>query len=421
MRILLFACFVIALLRLRRRGGVARPLWTLIVELGIGRLDRLGPLPVKAAQILSTRADLIERAQLDRLAVYRSGGARSQRLGRGVAAAVTEPGVLGHGCIATVVARREADAGLVAVKMFRPEAVRALRAQLGQCRRLCRLLTRIGAANAFQLRIAEEIIEQIGRQANVADEADSHRLFAANFGGQARVRVPALIHQGTDRIVMELVLGIDPGEVGDDGMRAHFGRMLLRCLYQMIFTDGCIHGDLHPGNFLVEPDGTLVLLDFGLCWRIGDGSRRQFAEFFLGFIRADGRECARIAVAMALHIGPAFDEDAFTAAVQALLDRSAESVEAFSVAAFAYEMFRVQDRYGIASTTEFVMPIMALISLEGTLRSLAPRLDFKAEARSFVVNCLAGVQKRRASDNVPAPQASPALSVPAPMRPDERR
>ena len=33
----------------------------------------------------------------------------------------------------------------------------------------------------------------------------------------------------------------------------------------MIFEYGFFHGDPHPGNLLVLPDGRIGLLDFGLC------------------------------------------------------------------------------------------------------------------------------------------------------------
>lgn len=407
MRILLFCCFAVALLRMKGAGRLTRPLWRAIAGAGIDRLDRLGPLPVKAAQILSTRADLIEAPLLARLARYRSGEARSRR-GPG-------PGgsdAIGVGCIATVYARKGAEAGTIAVKSFRPEAVRTLGRQLAQCRRLCRLAAKIGTIGADQLRVAEEIFRQVARQADAGNEAANHRLFAANFAGQALVRVPALLREGADHIAMELIDGVDPGATAAAAERAYYGRLLLRCLYQMIFTDGLIHADLHPGNFLVEPDGTLVLLDFGLCWAIEETSRRQFAAFFLAFAGADGPACAQVAIAMAARVGPRFDEAAFTRDVQALLDGAAAQVGGFSVASFAYGMFRVQDRHGIVSTTDFLTPIMALISLEGTLRRLAPQLDFKAEARTFVLNCLAGVQKRRASDNISRPKIRPARPCP---------
>jgi hypothetical protein len=37
-----------------------------------------------------------------------------------------------------------------------------------------------------------------------------------------------------------------------------------------------------------------------------------------------------------------------------------------------------------------------LLILEGSLKRLAPNLNFKAEARSFVLNALAGVQRKKA-------------------------
>jgi ubiquinone biosynthesis protein len=54
-------------------------------------------------------------------------------------------------------------------------------------------------------------------------------------------------------------------------------------LYQIIFSDGLVHGDLHPGNILVDSYENLTIIDFGLAWHLSREARVSFAEFFLGF------------------------------------------------------------------------------------------------------------------------------------------
>jgi predicted unusual protein kinase regulating ubiquinone biosynthesis (AarF/ABC1/UbiB family) len=45
---------------------------------------------------------------------------------------------------------------------------------------------------------------------------------------------------------------------------------------------GVIHGDSHPGNFLVAPDGRVVLLDFGCVKELPLNQRRGLVDFVLG-------------------------------------------------------------------------------------------------------------------------------------------
>ena len=45
--------------------------------------------------------------------------------------------------------------------------------------------------------------------------------------------------------------------------RRDIGNRLVHAFCQMLFKDGIYHADPHPGNILVQKDGTIVLLDFG--------------------------------------------------------------------------------------------------------------------------------------------------------------
>jgi ubiquinone biosynthesis protein len=351
---------------------------------------------------------------LSRLARYRA------ELPPGAAPVAAGPGqaaLLGTGCVATVYVPEGCPD--LAVKQFRVDDVRRLRRELGQCRGLLRLARRLRLLSPFHERVAAELLRQVGRQADPEAEARYHRRFAANFDGQAFVAVPRLHGVRGNEIIMERIgdrVGVDAVAPSE---RTHVARMIVRILYQMIFTDGLVHGDLHPGNFIVE-SGRIILLDFGLCWRLDDRERLKFADFFLAFIRCDGPGCAAVALEMAEHVPERLDRAAFAREVQAVLEaHRSETVRDFSLAGFAFALFRVQQARGVVSTTAFLAPIMALLGVEGSLKSLDPDLDFRGEARTFVLNCLAGVQKRRASDNVrfaPAPAPRSAGAVPSVAR-----
>ena len=60
-----------------------------------------------------------------------------------------------------------------------------------------------------------------------------------------------------------------------------FGRALLQSLTdafgRMIFTKGFFHGDPHPGNIFIRPNGEPALIDFGQTKQIPDKMRYQLA------------------------------------------------------------------------------------------------------------------------------------------------
>ena len=45
--------------------------------------------------------------------------------------------------------------------------------------------------------------------------------------------------------------------------RMRIARLLIRAIWVPFLTDGMIHADPHPGNFILMPDGRMAVLDFG--------------------------------------------------------------------------------------------------------------------------------------------------------------
>jgi predicted unusual protein kinase regulating ubiquinone biosynthesis (AarF/ABC1/UbiB family) len=55
----------------------------------------------------------------------------------------------------------------------------------------------------------------------------------------------------------------------------------------MMLIDGLFHADPHPGNLLVTPDGTVVLLDFGMVIEVPKEMRRHLVRTVFAAIRRD--------------------------------------------------------------------------------------------------------------------------------------
>jgi predicted unusual protein kinase regulating ubiquinone biosynthesis (AarF/ABC1/UbiB family) len=55
----------------------------------------------------------------------------------------------------------------------------------------------------------------------------------------------------------------------------------------MIFSDGIYHADPHPGNILVQPDGSIVFLDFGAVAKLSAETKKGILQFFQGILKRD--------------------------------------------------------------------------------------------------------------------------------------
>jgi ubiquinone biosynthesis protein len=305
------------------------------------------------------------------------------------------------GSIAEVHRAQLHDGTQVAVKLRRPRVDLAFHRDLSTIHFLLKIASRLQYFESSPLLESFLIIsDSLLAQLDFTREAELTRAFRKSFAGSSWVAVPRIIDEFSNEnmIVMEYyqdLLTLDKEHLPSNLWESAATRSL-RALYQMIFTDGLIHGDLHPGNLFCRPNGKIVVLDFGITGQMEERVRQGFVDFFVGFISGDGAECADVALRLASRVPAHLDRAAFAREIQRLVDRYTDAtVDTFQVARFAFDMFDIQRRYGIRSTTGFILPISSLLMLEGTLKELYSHLDFKREARRFLFAAMSGVIERR--------------------------
>ncbi|HWI52142.1 MAG TPA: AarF/UbiB family protein, partial [Symbiobacteriaceae bacterium] len=65
---------------------------------------------------------------------------------------------------------------------------------------------------------------------------------------------------------------------------AQLAKRLVDAYLQQVLVDGFVHVDPHPGNLLVRPDGTVVLLDFGMVASITAKDKKGVADLATGLL-----------------------------------------------------------------------------------------------------------------------------------------
>src|SRR5439155_8025271 len=95
------------------------------------------------------------------------------------------------------------------------------------------------------------------------------------------------------------------------GQRERLAALCVDLLYTMVFVDGFVHADLHPGNLVFTREGLVALLDFGMMAVLKGRDLRAFAEFFFGMVTNRGEDCADILHETALFRAPSYDRRRF--------------------------------------------------------------------------------------------------------------
>lgn len=364
-------------------------------------LERLGPTYIKLGQVLSTRPDLIGAAVaagLSRLqdrvrAVPRPVAMRALRdgLGRDPAElfSFVSPTPLACGSIAQVHRATTNDGREVVVKIRRPGVVRRLEIDVTLLLELAGVIERLGLRFPVRPWI-RQFADAVRAQLDLGREAANYHVLRDNLADIAGLRIPAVVDELTTPSVLTLEFLDDLHHVDAPQLPLEDRRRALRvgltALYRMIFVDGFVHADLHPGNVFFRPGGECVLLDAGVVARLDGEVRADFIDFFFGLVANRGEDCARIIHDGALYRAPWSDRDAFEAEIRALVTRfSALPARDFEVTAFAMGLFDVQHRHEIYGAPDFMMAIVALLGYEGIVKRVEADLDFQGMARGVLL------------------------------------
>jgi predicted unusual protein kinase regulating ubiquinone biosynthesis (AarF/ABC1/UbiB family) len=343
-------------------------------------VQHLGGIPVKFAQIAGARGDLFPEPWVRRMRRYHDAvpprpladlrPVLEHDLARPldeVFAEIEEP-ALAAASIAQVHGARLRSGERVVLKIQYPEIGRIAPVDLATGRAVSRLVSRLSGSD-FRT-FVREMTRFVGLELDFAREADSTERVARALEGTGLARVPA-VHRawcGPRLLVLERLDGIPITDV--DALRAaghdpgELAGRVARLYATMIFEHGFFHGDPHPGNLLVLPDGTLGLLDFGLCKELPPGFGRKAAALVAAATSGDAPATLRAADALGFDVRRV-DPEAGLALVGMLLGR--ERPDGAPV------LPRLLRRNPLATIPEDVaLVVRTLVLLVGLSHALAP-------------------------------------------------
>ena len=153
----------------------------------------------------------------------------------------------------------------VAVKIQYPGADEALRADLKTMRRMVSVFKQLSPGADVQ-GVVDELIERTEMELDYRLEAENQRAFAKAYADHPYFVVPAIVASAPKVVVAEWIEGIPLAHIIRDGSKELRDLMATR-LFE--FTDDAprrlemVHGDAHPGNFMLLPDNKMGVIDFG--------------------------------------------------------------------------------------------------------------------------------------------------------------
>jgi ubiquinone biosynthesis protein len=223
-----------------------------------------------------------------------------------------------------------------------------------------------------------DMSRSLRRELDFGREERNLTQFAARYAKDPTVHIPQPFSElSTSRVLtMEYVEGIAVQHTEQLAAAGHDLKEIARrgatVYMQMIFEDGFYHADPHPGNIVILPGDVIGLLDFGMVGRLDDSLREDIEDMLMSIVNSDVRLLTKI-IKKVGSCPPTLVESALAVDVADFVGNySTQNLQHFDMSGALNDMTEIMRRHGILLPSQVGLLIKALVTLEGTSKSLAP-------------------------------------------------
>lgn len=393
-------------------------------------IEELGPIFVKAGQIISTRRDLLpddianELSKLqDRVPPFSGKQAKAiieAALNRDIHAAFTsfETQALASASIAQVHAATLLSGESVVVKVLRPNIRGMIDRDIDLLMTFAKMAERYWSdARHFKpTQIVEEVAQTLYDELDLMREGANASQLKRNFADTDILHIPRIFWEftRTNILVAERVHGIpihDIQRLKEVGVNMNkLAERGIEIFFTQVFRDSFFHADWHPGNIFVDcsdtENPTYIAVDFGIVGSLSQNDQRYLAENMIAFFKRDYQRVAELHIACGW-LPPDTRIDQFEGAIRGVSEPIFEQpLRDMSFGKLLLKLFQVARRFNINIQPQLVLLQKTLLNIEGLSRQLAPELDLWASAAPQIEKWLkkqVGVRSffKRVRDNLP--------------------
>ena len=231
--------------------------------------------------------------------------------------------------------------------------------------------------------LSDELIRSVDQELSYVHEAANARALAAVSNGPG-VEVPTVVTEFSTEavLVLDRVNGrpvSDTAAVDACGVpRVELADRLLGAFLNQVLSAGVFHADPHPGNILIDPVGTLWLIDCGAVGLIDPVTMESLQLMGAGLASGQPALLARALRSISGSDGDSIDPQALEAELSRVLS---EQLHAGGFDPRSLQsVIDIMGRHAIPVPAPFTLLARALVTLEGTLRVIDPMVDLATAA-----------------------------------------
>ncbi len=393
-------------------------------------LEKLGPIFIKAGQVLSTRRDLLPDDIADELAKLQDNvppfhGKLAKKiietsLGQNITDVFSDfdLNALASASVAQVHAATLLNGKSVVIKVLRPNIKKIIDRDLDLLSTLAYLTDRYSTeGRKFKPKeIVEEISHTLYDELDLMREAANASQLRRNFLNSATLYIPEIYwnYCKHDMLVMERIEGIPIHNINALKSAGFNMKKLaeigVELFFTQVFRDSFFHADMHPGNIFVSCNDLAypqyIAVDFGIVGSLSTKDQRYLAENLLAFFKRDYQRVAELHISSGW-LPPDTRIDQFEGAIRAVCEPIFERpLKDISFGQLLLSLFQTARRFNINIQPQLILLQKTLLSIEGVGRQLYPDLDLWATAAPFLEKWIkrqvgAKAFLRRIKDNLP--------------------
>lgn len=367
-------------------------------------LVELGPTFIKVGQALSSRSDLLPPEYIEALSHLQDTippipfeairGVLVEELGEAPEALFgsLDPQPVASASIGQVYNAELRSGQPVVIKVIRPGALETFERDMEIVYDIAQWATHNTAlGKRYDLNsLVEEISYTIRNEFDYQREGRNADIFRRNFYDDPRVYIPRVYWDLTTRRVMtmERVAGLKINDL--DGLdregisRREVSENLMHFALRQIFEFGFYHADPHPGNFFVQSDASLAVMDFGMVGRLTPQTKRTFLGIAVSIQRANTDILVDELMAAGI-ITHTIERRVLVRDLDRLFERfSGGAISDLTGAQIFGEIMSVALRHNLQMPSELVAMTRAITIEEGTGLALYPGFQLFRFASPYV-------------------------------------
>lgn len=373
--------------------------------------EELGPTFIKFAQILSNRGDLLPNElilQLEKLQdnvpplpgeIAREVVETELKRPVGELFAWFEPEAFASASMAQVHKVTLKTGEKIVLKIQRPGIKRVIEEDIRVMYQLADIFEkRIPALKSFDPKgLVKNFEESILKELDFIHESINVQRFANNIQkdeSDKTTHTLKVYREFTTKkvLALEYVQGIKISDVGQLKAKGFdteaIAKKLALSYIKQVFQYGFFHADPHPGNIVVMPNGEVCFLDFGMMGSIMGRDIEMFGNLFISVKTEDVKGIIKALQQMS-EVSVIKDMRALEFAINEFVQSyNINTIHQNEMSTILMQLKDVIVVHGLKVPPHFFLLARSMVTIEGVIHHLNPKLDLLELARPYLYNAI---------------------------------